>query len=368
VKFPFILMLGAIPIAAGAVPPASPVLYEEDVLASSPIRIAQWKQMQAYADALPETVSAGRAAGVEPADDSAEALRRAFRLRLGYPAPGFLDQPAMRLEQAGEDGVATYYRCYVRVTPQMETYGLYIVPKRAVLPAPLVIAMHGGGGFPELATFHGGSNYHDLVRGAVAEGWITFAPLAVMYPYRDRDHGTPIPSDVREQLDARLNRCGTSLMGVEVTKITRSLDVLETRPEVDRRRVAMIGLSYGGFYTLYTAALDPRIRVAVASCSFRDRGPDAAPVPENLRETDVLGSVELVKLISPRPLQVQDGIGDEIFPIGDVRRAAAQASSCYPGALAGQFDFQVFAGGHEFHGDVAWPFLRKFLHPERQAQ
>jgi len=267
----------------------------------------------------------------------------------------------MRLAKAGEDSVATYYRCYFRATPQMETYGLYIVPKKARLPAPLVIAMHGGGGFPESATFRGGANYHDMVRGAVAEGYITFAPLSVMYPYHDRDHGTPIPADVRLRLDARLRKCGTTLMGVEVTKITRALDVLEMRSEIDRRRIAMIGLSYGGFYTLYTAALDPRIRVAVASCSFRYSGPDALAVPADLKETAILSSCDLVRLISPRPLQVQDGINDSIFPIDDVRRGVTQSRPYYPGALAAAFDFEAFAGVHEFRGDIAWAFLRKHL-------
>jgi len=42
-----------------------------------------------------------------------------------------------------------------------------------------------------MATFHGGTNYHDQVRGAVAEGYVVFAPLTVMYPFRDRDHDTP---------------------------------------------------------------------------------------------------------------------------------------------------------------------------------
>jgi hypothetical protein len=71
-----------------------------------------------------------------------------------------------------------------------------------------------------------------------------------------------------------------------------------------------------------------------------------------------------VELISPRPLQVQDGISDGIFPIDDVRRAVAQSRRYYPGALAGAFDFEAFAGGHEFRGDIAWPFLSKHLHPE----
>lgn len=340
--------------------PAAPVLYEEEFQSSSAIRVAQWRQMEAYAAALPET---GRPmeAGPVAADTPVEALRREFRDRLGFPAPGFLPGSPVRLERAGEDAVATYYRCRIPATPQMETYGLYIVPKRARLPAPLVIAMHGGGGFPESATFHGGANYHDMVRGAVAEGYITFVPLAVMYPYHDRDHGTPIPSDVRMTLDARLKKSGTTLMGVEVTKICRALDVLELRPEIDRKRIAMIGLSYGGFYTLYTAALDPRIRVAVASCSFRDSGPGAAPIVPEAMETAILSSRDLVKLISPRPLQVQDGISDPLFPIAGVRRAVAASRPFYSGAPADTFDFQAFVGAHDFRGDIAWAFLARHL-------
>jgi len=365
-------------------PPASPALYEEDVLASSPIRLEQLQQMQAYIASLPEnrpqgsspeggtggSVSAGLRRDKPPAVGSKTVntgggsigdMRQAFRDALGYPPPGFLAKGSARFVKVGEDGVANYFRCYVRVTPQMDTYGLYIVPKKAVRPAPLVIAMHGGGGFPELATFQGGSNYHDLVRGAVSEGYVVFAPLAVMYPYRDRDHGTPIPEDVREQLDGKLKLHGLRLMGVEVAKISRALDVLLARPEIDPGRVAMIGLSYGGFYTLYTAALDDRIGVAVASCSFRDRGPSDPAVAKRIEETAILHSRELVELISPRPLQVQDGIKDEIFPIEDVRRAVAASRAFYPGPLAARFDFEEFDGPHEFCGRVAWPFLRKYL-------
>ena len=343
----------------GAAPPA-PGPYEEDVLASRDIRVAQWRQMEAYAASLPESVAPAAPAAAAPGPAG---LRAEFRRRLGYPAPGFVDHPQVRLERVGEDGVATYYRCRIQATQGMETYGLYIVPLRARKPAPLVIAVHGGGGFPELATFHGGTNYHDLVRGAVAEGYITYAPLAVMYPYHDRDHGTPIPADVRERLDARLKKSGTTLMGVEVTKFMRALDVLQARPEIDPRRIAMIGLSYGGFYTLYAAALDPRIRASVASCCFRDPEADAAVVPRVAYETDVMNSCELAELVSPRALQVQCGNGDSIFPIAGARRAAARARTCYPGALATAFDFQEFAGGHEFRGDVAWAFLRRELAP-----
>ena len=69
----------------------------------------------------------------------------------------------------------------------------FILCPRANQPAPLVISMHGGGGTPEMATFKGGTNYHDMVRGAVAQGYVVYAPLNIQYPYGDRDKGTPIP-------------------------------------------------------------------------------------------------------------------------------------------------------------------------------
>jgi dienelactone hydrolase len=325
---------------------AAEPLYEEDLLASSPIRVEQWKQMQAYAADLPP---------------AAPVRQTGFRAILGYPPPGFVAKPAGRFEKVGEDAQAVYYRCYIRVTPRMDTYGLYIVPKKAGRRAPLVIAKHGGGGFPEMATFHGGANYHDMVRGAVAQGYVVFAPLTVMYPFRDRDHGTPIPAEVRAELDDALRRKGTSLMGVETYKISRALDVVLERPEVDPARVAMIGLSYGGFYTLYTAALEPRIKVAVASCSFRYDGQTGAARTEKPagRPTD-LSSAELVRLISPRPLQVQNGIRDKGLPIDDVRKAVEASRPWYAGH-ADRFDFEAFDGVHEFRGGVAWPFLRKHL-------
>jgi dienelactone hydrolase len=361
VKQLFILTLVAAPTALLGNPQPGAALYEEDILASSPIRVAQWRQMEAYADSLPESAPGAGSAPAGGAGAGAAGLRAEFRRRLGYPAPGFTGRPQVRLERVGEDAVATTYRCWIRSTPLMETYGLYIVPRGAGIPAPLVIAVHGGGGFPELATFHGGSNYHDMVRGAVAAGYVTYVPLSVMYPYHDRDHGTPIPRDVRERLDARLKKSGTTLMGVEVTKFMRALDVLEGRPEVDPGRVAMIGLSYGGFYTLYAAALDSRIRASVAACCFRDPNADATAVPRAVFETGVLNSCELAELVSPRALQVQSGIGDPIFPIAGARRAAELARAFYPGSHASDFEFQAFAGGHEFKGDVAWAFLRREL-------
>ena len=313
-------------------------LFEEDFQKSRPHRESDYRQLSKFADSL------------APAD----ALRQQFRGRIGFPPPGFTAPPILRCEPMGEDEIATYSRCWVTVAPQLETYGLYLVPKGLKGPAPLVVSLHGGGGFPEMALFKGGSNYHDQIRGAVRQGYVVWAPQFVMYPYRDRDTGTPIPAEVRAELDLKFRNVGSSLMAVEAMRVIRSLDPLLTRPEIDPRRVAMIGLSYGGYYSLYIAALDPRIKAVVASCSFRE-----APL---VRETVIGGrpldltSPQQVALLAPRPLQIQVGLSDKAAPIESVRRAIAEAKVHHP-----TVDYQEFSGGHEWRGDLAWTFLSKHL-------
>ncbi len=321
-------------------------LYEEDLKATQPIREKLWRQMDEY--------SKGPA-------DSVAALRRVFLNRLGYPVPGLQAAGPQRLEKTGEDNVAVYHRAFLPLTGGMEAYGLYIVPKKPLAKrAPLVISQHGGGGFPEMATFRGGSNYKDQVRGAVNEGYIVYAPHTVMYPFGDRDRGTAIPADVRKDLDARLRAQGTSLAAVEVMKIKLALDALTKRPEIDPKRIAMIGLSYGGFYSTYAAALDPRIKVVVASCSFRD-DPAIVDGKTEGRLLD-LAPAEVAALIAPRPLQIQSGIGDKLIPIEGSRVAAKRALDYYTRqGAADKLEFQEFEGGHEFRGSLVWPFLKRWL-------
>jgi hypothetical protein len=247
-------------------PPHAAPLFEEDELASVELRVKLWKQFEAYVKALP-------AANWPPA--AGTSLIERFRLESGYPPPGLKSSEKARLEKIGEDTIATYYRCFVSVAPEMDAYGIYIVPKGATLPAPLVISQHGNNGYPEVAMFHGGGNYKDMIRGAVSRGYIVYAPHLVTYSAQDERAGSPIPEDVRPSLDKQLRDKGYSLTGIEAARIIKAVDALVERPEVDRNRIAMIGLSLGGSTTLAIAALDPRVKVAVASCGFRFQAPDS---------------------------------------------------------------------------------------------
>ena len=92
-------------------------------------------------------------------------------------------------------------------------------------------------------------------------GYVVFAPQHLF-------SADGYPGDIRNQIDERMRLVGTSLTQVEIAKITRSLDVLLKRPEVDPKRVAMVGLSYGGYDALVTPAVDTRIKCSVSSCYY----------------------------------------------------------------------------------------------------
>ena len=206
--------------------------------------------------------------------------------------------------------------------------------------------MHGGGGSPEVALFHGGANYHDMVRGGVKRGYVVFAPQHLF-------SAEGYPGDIRNRIDDRMRLVGTSLTAVEIAKITRSLDVLLKRPEVDPKRVAMVGLSYGGYYALVTPALDTRIKCAVSSCYFGVQEwryeRDELGVPSDFRFIDrftLLRDPEIVALICPRALEIQAGTNDDsrtgTWACSLRRRRPSTTGSS---ARADDFRFVLFEGG-----------------------
>jgi dienelactone hydrolase len=326
-----------------ALPGFAQTLYEEDIAATKGNRDNNWRQLTAYIDRL------------ETSDPRAN-----FARQMGFPAPGLALRGTPRIEKAGEDELGSYQRVWIPVGENIDAHGLLLLPAGRKGRVPLVIAQHGGGGTPELALFRGGSNYHDMIRGALREGYAVWAPLIVMYPFVDRDHGSAIPSTVREDLDQRLRFLGTTLFSVEITKLKLALDYLLKRPEIDPARVAFIGLSYGGFYAAYAAALEPRIKVVVASCSLR---PWSGNDPEVWKPTGrpTLRPLELIwNLVSPRPVQLQAGKEDKLLPLEGAREVVEKTRPAWS-ANPSNFDYQEFDGSHEWRGAIAWPFLRTHL-------
>ena len=128
---------------------------------------------------------------------------------------------------------------------------------------------------------------------------------------------------------------GVNLLALNVWDALRSIEYLQLRPEVDPGRIGCVGLSYGGTMTLYTAALDERVKCAVVSGYLNSfeayavgRGNTCgAQTPHGLLEYGESSDVGC--LIAPRPLLIESGVADDGFPIEASREAAAAVRRAY---------------------------------------
>jgi dienelactone hydrolase len=205
-------------------------------------------------------------------------------------------------------------------------------------------------------------------------GYVTIAPDALCFGER-QDPAAKLKDASYERFEA-LHRIteGKSLQGKYVWDARRALDYLETRPEVDRARIGMIGHSLGGQETLFTTAADTRIRAAVSSCGFgslrvleRDRilHNFALFVP-GLAEAGDYGAV--LALVAPRPFLVAARSEDPIFPMEGIEETVAAGRAAFTAAGAtdrlGTF---YEPGPHEFSPamrEAAYAWLDRWLKPQ----
>ncbi|MDQ3695544.1 MAG: dienelactone hydrolase family protein [Chloroflexota bacterium] len=160
---------------------------------------------------------------------------------------------------------------------------------------------------------------------------------------------------------------GKVLVGLRAWDAMRAIDYLQTLPHVDPARIGCIGFSWGGTHTMYTAALDDRVRVAVISGafgSFKDALIDAPEcpcqyVPNLLQWADL---ADIVALIAPRPLLIEQGADDPHYTREVAHAEYERVRRLY--ALLGHAErvaFDPLPGNHRFGGDTAGAWLARWL-------
>ncbi|HXR78959.1 MAG TPA: acetylxylan esterase [Bryobacteraceae bacterium] len=143
---------------------------------------------------------------------------------------------------------------------------------------------------------------------------------------------------------------GYTPAGPEIWNAMRALDYLETRSEVDPKRMAVTGISGGGAMTWYTAALDDRVQAAAPVCSTWSVQSHTAldAVQENCDciyfINTFLADLPLVgALIAPRPLKIISASRDVSFPAAgyhDVYRRSRAIYDLYgAGARVQEYDY-----------------------------
>ncbi|MBN8709902.1 MAG: hypothetical protein BGO12_22480 [Verrucomicrobia bacterium 61-8] len=285
--------------------------------------------------------------------------REEWKRLLGWP----LTEPAAAAETecelVSQDAQGRVYRVSQRLFGVVRTYGLLFLPT-AEGRYPLVIAQHGGKGSPELAaglTEIGSANYNRLVRGLRERGIAVFAQQLLVW-----DDGQE-PKFDQYLLDRKFRHLGGSRVAFDLCQLQGSFNWLVEHPEIDADHVGMAGLSYGGFYTLAFTAMEPRIRVAVASCFVNDRfrynWEDLVWNGSALRFLDS----EIARLVCPRPLFLEAGETDEVFSVEGFFAPSEEVAHCYAAlGIGDRLERRTHPGGHEYDIDGrAEAFLLKWL-------
>jgi hypothetical protein len=204
-------------------------------------------------------------------------------------------------------------------------------------PFPAMLAIHGHGGSAE-AVFDPGTIYHGFGDRFARGGYVVLAPS---FPHREY--------------------CAMMLWD-----LMRLVDILEERPDVDSERIGVGGLSMGGEWTMWAAACDTRLKVAVVS-GWMCTTEGVFSVPncacwELPGFVDLMDVCEVHLLIAPRPVLFESAEFDGCFPIRHTKGGFARIRAGYKVFGAEEATAQdVWPAGHEWHGEKAYPFVDNVL-------
>ncbi|MCY4402042.1 MAG: acetylxylan esterase [Candidatus Poribacteria bacterium] len=266
---------------------------------------------------------------------------------------------------------------YLWVEPTVPLPFYLIRPKAIEGKLPLILTPHGHN-HPHIyaGIAHSEKEEQEMLEGerdiarqaAVEEGYIAIAPTTRAFgeTRTDADKNNNNTHSCRHQLVHDI-LVGRTPIGERVWDMSRLIDwAIENLP-IDAERIAITGNSGGGTVSLFAAACETRIAVAVPSCYFCTfegsigtiRHCECNYVPGVMR----LGEMyDVAGLIAPRPFCAISGKDDPIFPIGHVKLAYEKLKEIYTVAGVGdRCELYIGEGGHRYYKTGAWNFVRRFF-------
>ncbi|HTZ10158.1 MAG TPA: alpha/beta fold hydrolase [Acidimicrobiales bacterium] len=276
------------------------------------------------------------------------------------------------LETLGSEELEHYRRDKVVFDTEetMSVPAYLLVPHTRTGPGPAVLAVHGHG--PGKAEACGlertGTPNADYAHQLALRGYVVLAPdlrcFGERLDWNPPDHYACDTNLVHAYM------AGMNPLEQNLWDMARSLDVLQDHPLVDPDRIGVVGLSYGGTITLFLAARDTRVAAAVVSGYFSSWAASHT-MPWNMCGSQVLPGmlgriehVDLGALVAPRPLLVESGTGDDLFPAPVAAAEVARLRTVYQAlGVPDRLQHDVFEGVHEWHGAEAYPFLERWIGP-----
>jgi len=321
----------------------------------------------------------------------AEARTKVFELMSYQPEA---TNPRPQILERVDRGDYVRERLKFWTTPDVEVPCYFLIPKRAKFPVPAVVALHDHGGFyywgkeklvetdnehPMLAAYR--KEYYDGLSFPASLAQRGYAVIVIDMFYHgerrlildeDLERGTNDRSkpETEETIRTINHRAGGSEEivfrnilhsgftwgGVLAWDDIRTVDYLQTRPEVDANRIACAGLSVGGWRTVFLAGLDPRIKAACVvgwMTSFRYLIPhyEVHTVPSGMVPglLEYIDYPDVASLTMPSALLVVHGQQDSLFPPDGVKAAVDNLRRCYQAiGKPERFETLFFNGPHKF--------------------
>ena len=234
-------------------------------------------------------------------------LRAAWLTFLGpMPEP----RPSVKLDVLKTESCGTTTRQLVRYEgePGLFVEGYLLLPNgpsRGEQQRPGIVALHPttAATIDEIAGVSGRESMQ-LGWKLASRGFVVFCPRCFLW-----QDVTSFNEAVHRHRERHPRSRGMAKMLYDAM---RTVDVLESLPEVDRNRIGAVGHSLGAKETLYLAACDERVKVAVASeggIGFRSTNWDAPwYLGEAIRDENFpLNHHQLLGLIAPRPFLILGG-------------------------------------------------------------
>jgi dienelactone hydrolase len=317
-------------------------------------------------------LATARRADPVPLDDLTQfdAWRARCRDRLATLLGPFPEPVAADFEVLEEERADGYRRQKVVFDSErtMSVPAYLLLPDGREAPGAAVLAIHGHG--PGKSVVCGieqteapnGDYAHQLAQC----GYVVLAPDLRCFGER-RDWNPPDHYACDTNL-VHAVMAGANPLAQNLWDLICSLDVLAAHPLVDPGRIGAAGLSYGGTMTFLLAALDARVKAAVVS-GYVSSWAEAHKVPWNMCGSQVLPGmlgqlehVDIGALVAPRPLLVETGTEDMIFPLAAAEAAVRELREVYRHlGDADALEHDVFDGDHQWHGARAYPFLQRWL-------
>ena len=260
----------------------------------------------------------------------------------------------------------------IRTEPTVPLPCYLLRPKSAPPKPPLVLTPHGHGhphvyvglfnSSEEEQQIHEGER--DIAVQAVEQGYLVIAPTTRAFgdtrAPADKEKGAVSSCRLQLMHDLLLGR---TPIGDRVWDMSRLIDWAIAHQGVDPDRIVITGNSGGGTVSLFAAACDTRISVAVPGCYFNTFAGsigsiihcDCNYVPGILR----LGEMhDIAGLTAPRPFLAVAGRDDPIFPVAHTRAAFEQLVRIYSAAgVPDRCELYIGDGGHRYYKERVWSFI-----------